>query len=429
MRIAVVGSGIAGLSCAHILGPHHDVTLFEADSRLGGHANTVVVEDPQAGAVSVDTGFIVHNDRNYPNLTRMFEELEVQVADTEMSFGVTARTFGPKGHLFTYRATNLATLLADRRNVIRPEMWKMLLDILRFYRAANKLLDAHDGDPSSVDESQSLAEFLSAGRYSPAFVEGHLLPLGSSVWSADPTTFDQFPAVSLLQFLRNHGLLGFGTRPQWRTVVGGSRVYVDAIAARFTGSIRTDTPVVGITREDDRVIVTTPAGTEAFDRVILACHSDQSLRLLDDATVAEKSVLGAIGYQPNVATLHTDTAVMSPNPAAWAAWNYECLRPGLDPERLATLTYDMTTLQHLPGANRYLVSLNSQHRINPSAVLGEFNYSHPVFDGSAIAAQQRFEEIDGVDATHFCGAYWGHGFHEDGIKSAVRVCERLGVTW
>jgi len=412
-----------------VLGPRHDVTVFEADSRLGGHSNTVTVDDPVEGPISVDTGFIVHNDRNYPNLSRLLSELSIPVQDTEMSFAVTDRGFGGEGAVFTYSATSLGTLFADRRNLRRPTMWRMLADIVRMYRSANRLLDMHDADPSSVDDRASLADFLSAGRYSPAFVDLHLVPMGASVWSADPASFDAFPAISLFRFLRNHGLLSFRNRPQWRTIVGGSHTYVDAIAAQFTGTLHLGTPVLGITRDFGGVSVRTGSGSEQFDKVILACHSDQALRMLDDATVAEKEVLGAIAYQPNVATLHTDTGVLSPIRGAWAAWNYERPRPGLDPEGVATLTYDMTALQHLPGSRRYLVSLNSDHRIDPGSVIDSFTYSHPVFDGPAIAAQRRFDEIDGVSGTHFCGAYWGYGFHEDGITSALRVCERLGATW
>jgi predicted NAD/FAD-binding protein len=429
MRIAVVGSGIAGLSCAHVLGPHHDVTVFEADSRLGGHANTVTVNDPVAGPLSVDTGFIVHNDRNYPNLTRLLTELSTPTQDAEMSFGVTDRNFGREGRTFTYSATDLHSLFADRHNLRSSAMWRMLADVIRFHRSANRLIDMHDADPSSVDATASLADFLTAGRYSAAFVNLHLVPMGASVWSADPTTFSAFPAVSLFRFLRNHGLLSFRDRPQWRTIVGGSQAYVAAVAERFTGTLRTATPVLGVTRDERSAVVRVASGNERFDRVILACHSDQALGMLDDATTAEKDVLGAIGYQPNVATLHTDTNVLSPLEQVWAAWNYECPQPGLDPEGRATLTYDMTRLQRLPGDRRYLVSLNSNHRIDPASVLASFSYSHPVFDAAAIEAQGRFEEIDGIQATHFCGAYWGYGFHEDGITSALRVCDRLGVTW
>ncbi len=428
MRIAIIGSGIAGLTCAHVLGPHHDVTLFEAGHRLGGHSNTVDVQDPVAGMMAVDTGFIVHNDRNYPNLVRLFSELDVPVQDAEMSFGVTDRDLD--GSVFTYRATSLATLFADRRNLVRPTMWRMLLDIARFYRRAKRLLDS-----AYPDEQQTIAEFLNEGGYSQAFIDLHLIPMGSSVWSADPTTFGQFPAVSLLRFLRNHGLLGVGDRPQWRTVTGGSRVYVDAIAERFQGTIRLGSPVLGVQRtstDDDRkyvTVTTAEMGSETFDRVILACHSDQSLRLLDDATTDEKEILGAIRYQPNIATLHTDTSVLSPIEKTWSAWNYDRPQVRSDRQDVSTLTYDMTDLQRLAGSRRYLVTLNSDHRIDPDQVLASFNYSHPVFDGPAIEAQRRFDEIDGADLVHFCGAYWSYGFHEDGMVSGLRVCDRLGVSW
>jgi predicted NAD/FAD-binding protein len=428
MRIAIVGSGIAGLTCAHVLGPHHDVTLFEADDRLGGHSNTVTVNDPAAGELAVDTGFIVHNDRNYPNLVRLFAELEVPVQDTEMSFGVTDRNFsgrGPAGDgVFTYRATSVSTLFADKRNLARPTMWRMLADIVRFYRSANRML----ADDRDLDEQPSLGQFLRDGNYSDAFIDLHLIPMGASVWSADPETFDEFPAISLFRFLGNHGLLGVGNRPQWRTVVGGSRVYVDAVARRFDGTIRLNTPVIGIERDDEAVTVRTPGGADRFDRVVLACHSDQALAMLNDPSPAEKEVLGAIRYQPNTATLHTDTSVMPPVRKAWAAWNYDRPEAGVVDGR-STLTYDMTDLQRLEGSKRYLVSLNSDHRIDPDSVLASFEYAHPVFDGPAIRAQQRFEEIDGVGRTHFCGAYWSYGFHEDGMASGLRVCRRLGVEW
>ncbi len=430
MRIAIVGSGIAGLTCAHVLGPHHEVTLFEASPRLGGHSNTVTVNDPTAGELAIDTGFIVHNDRNYPNLVRLFEELGVPVQDTEMSFGVTDR-----GADFTYRATNLRTLFADKRNIVRPTMWRMLADIARFYRSAKRLLEAADGGDNAGDETQSIGDFLDAGRYSKAFREQHLIPMGSSVWSADPATFDEFPAISLLRFLANHGLLGVGDRPQWRTITGGSRVYVDAISDRFGGEIRLATPVRSVERSDGVVTVLTDRDTDSFDRaetfdkIIFACHSDQTLGILADASPDEKEVLGAIGYQPNRATLHTDTSVLSPVRAAWSAWNYDRPQPGEDPERVSTLTYDMTDLQRLDGSLRYLVSLNSDHRIDPGAVLASFEYAHPVFDGPAIEAQARFDDIDGSRGTHFAGAYWGYGFHEDGITSGLRVCRRLGVDW
>jgi uncharacterized protein len=419
-RIAVIGSGISGLACAHVLGPHHDMVLFEADHRLGGHSNTVDVEDPVAGQLAVDTGFIVHNDRNYPNLVRLFGELGIATVDTDMSFGVTDRDPASPTVGFTYRASNVDTLFADRRNLANPTMWKMLSEIGRFYRRARQLL----ADP---DPSVSLDEFLDANRFSRDFVELHLRPMGAAVWSADPSTFGEFPAISLLAFLKNHGLLGVGRRPSWRTIPGGSRTYVDAIAARFSGQIRQASPVTGVERSaTGTVMVSTAHGLDEFDAVVLAVHSDQALSMLTRPTPAERATLGSIRYQPNRATLHTDTTLLSPVRKAWAAWNYD--RRGGD-QKEATLTYDMTTLQHLPGSRRYLVSLNSDAFIDPASVLATIDYAHPVFDRAAIEAQRCFETISGIGGVHFCGAWWGHGFHEDGIASALRVCERLGVPW
>ena len=339
-RIAIVGSGIAGLTCAHVLGPHHDVVLYEAAPRLGGHANTVDVEDPGTGRIQIDTGFIVHNDRNYPNLVRLLDELGVPTIDTEMSFGVVDRDPGSPTFGLAYRATNPNTIFADRRNLLRPAMWRMLRDIPRFHRVARAFLA--DGD----DET-TLGELLAAHRFSHELVELHLLPMGAAVWSADPTRFAEFPARTLFRFLANHGLLGIGDRPQWRTIRGGSRVYVDAIAARFAGEIRLAAPVTSVRRTGAGVEVTANGVVDRFDRLILATHSDQALAVLADPTPVEQKVLGAVAYQPNRATLHTDTSLLPPQRRAWSAWNYERRGPE---QRAATLTYDMTTLQHLPGS-------------------------------------------------------------------------------
>ncbi len=420
LRVAVVGSGISGLTCAHVLGPHHDVTLFEADDRLGGHTNTVVVDDPDVGELGVDTGFIVHNDRNYPNLVRLFEELGVETADTEMSFGVTDCDPASPTSGFTYRATNLNSIFADRRNLTNPAMWAMLRDIVRFYRHARRFL--RDPDPSV-----SLGQFLAKGRYSREFTELHLVPMGAAVWSADPSTFDEFPAQALLTFLRNHGLLGVGSRPQWRTVPGGNRRYVEAIAARFGGTVALGAPVTAVTRLVDGGVQVRANGTDRiFDAVVLAVHSDQALAMLDAPTVAEKEILSAIQYQPNRATLHTDLSLLPPKPGAWAAWNYQ--RRAAD-STTATLTYDMTALQHLSAPQRYLVSLNSDELIDPDSAIASIDYAHPVFDRAAIDAQGRVDELDGEGGVYFCGAWLGYGFHEDGVTAALRVCEQLGVRW
>ena len=416
-RVAIVGSGISGLICAYLLDSIHDVVLYEADDRLGGHTNTVTVEDPLAGRLGIDTGFIVHNDRNYPNLIRLLTELGVATIDSEMSFAVTDRPSG-----FTYRATSVNTLLARRRNVIDTRLWRMVLDILRFHRNGRQFL----ANPSS-DETMTIAQFLTAGRYSRPFVDLHLVPMGAAVWSADPSTFDRFPAMSLLRFLDNHGLLSIGNRPQWKTIAGGSRTYVDAIAARLRGSVRLGDGVEAVTRTPEGVTVVAANSHAAhFAQVILATHSDQALAILTDPTALEKELLGAVRYQPNRATLHTDISLLSPNRRAWAAWNYERLD---DTATTAGVTYDLSNLQRLPGSRRYLVSLNAEDRVDPATVLAEFDYAHPVFDIAAIAAQRRIAEINGVANTWFCGAWQGYGFHEDGISSGIAVAQALGATW
>jgi uncharacterized protein len=422
MRLAIIGSGVSGLACAYLLGPLHEVVLFEADSRLGGHANTVDVEDPAAGTLAIDTGFIVHNDRNYPNLERLLAQLGVATIDSEMSFAVTDRATG-----FCYRATNLDTLLADRRNALDPRLWRMVVDIIRFQRAGRRFL-ADNPDPAI-----SLAQFLAGHHYSEAFVALHLIPMGAAVWSSDPTTFDAFPAASLLRFLSNHGLLSISNRPQWKTIVGGSRAYVQSLIQRFRGEVRLSSPVLSVKRHPDGVTVAsaTHPEPEHFDQVILATHSDQALALLADPDRQEKELLGAIRYQPNRATLHTDTSLLPPRPKAWAAWNYERLDGAgpAGPQRQAVLTYDLTNLQRLPGRHRYLVSLNAEERIRPSAVIQGFDYAHPVFDGPAIAAQARIVANNGNANTWYCGAWLGYGFHEDGMASGVDVARALGARW
>ena len=414
-RIAVVGSGIAGLACAHLLDGRHRVTLYEAADRPGGHTNTVTVDDPDAGPLGVDTGFIVHNDRNYPNLLRLFDELGVASQPSEMSFGVADAATG-----FAYRATNLATLLARPANAVDPRLWRMLIDIARFFRHGRRFL----ADP---DPELTIGDLLDRGRYSDTFVRLHLLPMGAAVWSTGPGDFTRFPAASLLRFLDNHGLLGVGDRPRWRTVVGGSSTYVRAILDRFGGEVRLACPVEEVRRSASEgrsnVLVTSAAGRHEYDAVILACHSDQARKLLADRSEAEDDVLGAIAYRDNEAVLHTDTSFLPGPRRAWSAWNYHV---GTDRER-PTVTYDLTTLQSLPGRHRYLVSLNPGRE--PVGELARLRYAHPQFDLAALRAQRRFDEIDGRGGVHYCGAWWGYGFHEDGLTSALRVSRTLGVAW
>jgi predicted NAD/FAD-binding protein len=431
MKVAIVGTGISGLVCAHLLHPHHEISVFEANNYVGGHTNTVQVDLPNAagGAEThqVDTGFIVFNERNYPNFVRLLDHLGVASQPGEMSFSVSDPRVG-----LEYRGTNLNTLYAQRANLVKPWFHRMLGDILRFNRSARRMLaDADAGRTSAVDEGLSLADFIERGRYTPAFVDRFLVPLGASIWSADPETFTQFPAIAYARFMNNHGLLELAGMPQWRTVTGGSQRYVDALIEPFADRIRLNSPVRKIVRRHDGdggieiELMSTTYGPERFDRVILASHSDQALSLLSDASPAEHEILGAIGYQPNVATLHTDDRLLPRNPRARASWNYHL---GSGTGRQSTLTYWMNRLQSIDSEHQILVTLNRHDEIDPARVIGRYEYEHPVFDAGAMAAQARRHEVQGVDGTYFAGAYWGYGFHEDGVRSALDVCRHFGVT-
>ncbi|HVN52620.1 MAG TPA: FAD-dependent oxidoreductase [Acidimicrobiales bacterium] len=415
MRIAIVGTGISGLVCAHLLHPRHDITVFEAGDHVGGHTNTVRV-DLEGETHHVDTGFIVHNERNYPNFVELMNQLGVATQPSTMSFSVSDPRTG-----LEYRGTNLNTIFAQRRNLVRPSFLRMLADIVRFNRAAKRLLREANG----TDESVSLEQFVRDGDYSPAFTDQFLVPLGASIWSADPETFTQFPAVAYARFMDNHGLLDLRGMPEWRTVTGGSQRYVDRITAPFAERIRLRDPVEKVVRTPDGVeVVSVLDGPEVFDRVILASHSDQALRLLADPSPAEREILGAIRYQPNVATLHTDERFLPRSPRARASWNYHLSGDG---GRTATLTYWMNRLQSIESRHQFLVTLNRHEDIDPDKVLGRYDYTHPVFDAGAMAAQRRRDEIQGVRGTFFAGAYWEYGFHEDGVRSALDVCRHFGV--
>ena len=410
MTIAIVGTGVSGLVCAHLLARSHDVTLFEADDRPGGHAHTVRVDLPD-GTFDVDTGFLVYNERNYPGLIALFADLGVATKPSDMSFGVRDEVSG-----LEWKGTSFDTVFAQRRNLVRPAFLRMLGDIVRFNRRARALLD---GPP---DAALSLGDLLEEGRWSSPFLDWYLVPMGSSIWSADPSTFLRMPAVTFARFFANHGLLEYGNQPGWRTVDGGSRTYVDAVLARLGTRVRLDEPVTKITRTADEVELHTAAGPERFDQVVVATHSDQALELLSDPSPAERDVLGAIRYQENRATLHTDVRLLPANRRAWASWNYHRVadRPGR-----ATLTYRLRSLQGITSDDELLITLNRDDAIDPSTVLRSFDYAHPVYDRGAIAAQTRHEELNGQNRTWFAGAYWGYGFHEDGVESARVVCRRL----
>lgn len=414
--IAVVGTGISGLVCADHLRHGAEVTVFEAGDHVGGHTHTVPVTLDD-GTHHVDTGFIVHNDRNYPEFRRMLDRLGVPTRASDMSFSVSDARNG-----LEYRATSARTLFARRRNLLRPSFHRLLVDILRFHRQGRRLLSDPDPDPDLT-----LADFLERGRFSRPFVDDFLVPLGSAVWSADPTTYTRFPMVTLARFLANHGLLSVGDQPQWRTVVGGSSRYVEALTAPFADRIRLHSPVDKVVRHADGVEVHTADGQlEEYDHVVLATHSDQALEVLADATPDERDILGAIGYQPNTVTLHTDSRFLPRAPGARASWNYHVL-PDAAARRRATVTYWMNNLQGLESRHDILLTLNRHDEIDPASVIDRYEVSHPVFDRAALAAQGRRHEIQGRGGTWYAGAYWGHGFHEDGVRSALDVTRALGA--
>ncbi|HEV7282927.1 MAG TPA: FAD-dependent oxidoreductase [Pirellulaceae bacterium] len=410
MKIAIIGGGVSGLVAAYKLHERHDVTVFEANGYPGGHTNTVDIElDGERHAV--DTGFIVYNERNYPHFVRLLAELGVATKPTTMTFGVRDDRVG-----LEYNGESLDKLFAQRRNLLRPSFHRMLLDILRFNRETRRI---------ASDESCSLTlgEFLRRGNYSRAFAERYLLPMGSAIWSCPTGDFAGFPVRFVAEFYENHGLLNLIDRPQWRVIEGGSRTYVEKLIRSFRERVRLRTPVASVQRSDDGALLRLGDGRgERFDRVIFACHADQALRLLGhEATRAERKVLKAFPYNPNVAVLHTDESTLPRSRKARASWNYR-IAEGSD---AATVTYDMTLLQGLPTKRRFLVTLNDEQRIAPERVLARFVYEHPSFDLRRASAQARHAELNRTPRTAYCGAYWGNGFHEDGVVSALVAVESV----
>ncbi len=413
MRIAIVGAGISGLVVAHLLQHRHEVTLFEAAAYAGGHTNTIRVDTPNE-THHVDTGFIVFNDRNYPNFERLLSSLGVPWQPSTMSFSV-SDGIGD----FEYSGASPNGLFANRRHLLRPWFHRMVADLARFNRAARALLaDERPG------RGPSLGDWLEDLRFSREFIDKLIVPQASAVWSADPRQMWSFPARFLAEFFDNHGMLGLRGRPRWRTIVGGSKRYVDALLYRFDGRLRLTTPVAAVTRGGDHVLVR-PVGGEAerFDEVVLATHSDQALALLEDARDREREILSAIPYQHNEAVLHTDKRLLPRRRHAWASWNYHW-QP--EPASRATVTYHMNRLQSLQAEREFCVTLNRTEAIDPAKVIRKIAYAHPVYTASGVEAHQHFEDINARRRTHFAGAYWGWGFHEDGVRSALRVAERLG---
>jgi predicted NAD/FAD-binding protein len=414
MRIAVVGTGISGGLAARLLSTRHDVTVFEANGYAGGHANTVDVAVGER-RFAVDTGFMVFNRRTYPDFCRLLQLLEVASQPSDMSFSVRCVKSG-----LEYQGSSLNGLFAQRLNCVRPSFLRMLNDIARFNRSGNAA--ALSGE---LKAGQTVGDFLSESRVGSRFVNHYLIPMSAAIWSSKPRDILGFPAEFMIGFFANHGLMQLRNRPQWRTVVGGSRNYVRALLEPLQDRIRFRCPIASVARTEDGVLVTPADGPrERSDEVVFASHADQTLKMLADPTRAEQQILSAFPYQPNEAVLHTDASLMPRRKRAWASWNYH-IPSGA--EQTASVTYDLSRLQNHHSETPILLTLNATGDIDRAKILRTFNYSHPAYSRDSIAAQRRFKEISGQRRTHFCGAYWGCGFHEDGVKSALAVADHFGI--
>lgn len=415
MKVAIVGTGISGMVAAYLLHPDHDITVFEAADYIGGHTNTLDVT-MDGRTYAIDTGFIVFNDWTYPNFITLLNKLGVEAQASDMSFSVKCERTG-----LEYNGTSLNTLFAQRRNLLRPSFYRMIRDILRFNRESLSLLDQPEPGPS-------LGDYLEDHRYSTEFIQRYIVPMGAAIWSADHTTMLGFPARYLVQFFKNHGMLSVDDRPTWRVIKGGSQRYMEKLVAPFRDRILLNSPVESITRHPESVEVRARLNRGerrafTFDAVVLAAHSDQVLAMLADPSQREREILGAIRYQDNEAVLHTDASVLPRRRLVWAAWNYHLLSN--QPDR-AVVTYHMNRLQGLTAPHEFCVTLNHTKAIDPRKVIRRITYHHPVYSSVTVAAQKRHGEISGMNRTYYCGAYWGFGFHEDGVKSALAACRPFG---
>jgi uncharacterized protein len=420
VKIAVVGSGISGLTTAYLLAEHHEVTVFESADRIGGHTATKRVTVGRE-TQTIDTGFIVYNDWTYPNFIKLLTRLNVASRPTEMSYSVTDEISGME-----YSGTNLNTLFAQRSNLFSPTFLAMIRDILRFNREAVQHWQA-----GSIDAGLSLRDYLHINDYGEKFIYHYLVPMGAAIWSSGDSAMLDFSALFFIRFFHNHGLLSVNNRPQWRTLVGGSDAYLGPLTENFRTRIRTGVHIQRIMRSADRVSISFANGApEHFDQLVVATHSDQALALLGDASSDERAVLGAIPYQPNEVALHTDTRQLPQRKLAWASWNTRLLAPQIGlPHARPVLTYNMNILQGLQSKRTYCVTLNNTPAIDSDTIVGVYHYDHPVFSVASLAAQARWSEINGVNRTWYCGAYWANGFHEDGVVSGLRVATALGAGW
>ncbi|KIF49323.1 NAD(P)/FAD-dependent oxidoreductase [Vibrio owensii] len=412
-KIAIVGTGISGLTCGYYLHKEHDVTLFEANDYIGGHTATVDVS-LDGKEYAIDTGFIVYNDRTYPNFIKMMNEIGVEGLPTQMSFSVRN-----DGNGLEYNGHTVSTLFAQKRNWANPKFYRFIFEILRF----NKLAKRFANDPST--QSQTLGAFLDEHKFSAFFSDNYILPMGAAIWSSTLADMHAFPLMFFLRFFLNHGLLDVTNRPQWYVIKSGSRSYIPPLTKGFAENIRLNSPVEKVIRNEKGVGVQVLGETNWFDDVIFACHSDQAMRMLEDISPIEQEILGDMTYQANEVVLHTDTGLLPKRKAAWASWNYLLEGSEDEQQRLPSLTYNMNILQHVQSEHTFCVTLNSTNQINPNKILRSFTYHHPVFTTESIAAQQRKDEVQGKQSTWFCGAYWYNGFHEDGVRSAIDVVKGL----
>jgi predicted NAD/FAD-binding protein len=413
MRIAVIGSGISGMTAAFYLSPRHEVFLFEKEPHLGGHTHTVTVESSQ-GPLAVDTGFIVHNDRTYPNLVKLLAKLGVETQPSDMSFAVSCPRSG-----YEYSSRGLNGFFAQRANLARLDHYRLLREIVRFNREAPKLLD------NSAAATMTLGDVIEQGRYAALFTERYLYPVASAVWSMSTQAIRHFPALTLLRFFDNHGMLGINTHPKWRVIRGGSYRYIPPLTAPYKDRIYTSTDIRSIARDETGVTLQFQNRPPMrFDQLVFSCHGNQILPLLEAPSDAERDILGRFATSRNEVCLHTDSSLLPKRRQARASWNYS-LSP--DPGAGATVTYHLNRLQSLAVPEDYCVTLNANGSIDPAKVLRRMVYHHPLYDGGAIQAQARWSEISGRNRTHFCGAYWFYGFHEDGLNSALRVARALGM--
>jgi len=418
-RIAIIGSGISGLTAGYLLSRRHEVTLFEANDYIGGHTHTVAVDLPGTAAgssLNVDTGFIVCNDRNYPNFLKLMRQVEVELQATQMSFSVRNPVSG-----LEYNGHNLDSLFAQRRNLISPSFWLFVRDILRFNKAAKQQLN------TSNPEHLTLNEFLNQLSLGDMLKDNYLLPMVAAIWSCSIKQAGEFPLAFFLRFFLNHGLLDVKNRPQWYVLKGGSHSYIQPLTERFGDRLYLNSPVSKVHRTDSGIEVEVNGTVEKFDQVVIACHSDQALALLERPTPLETEILSAIEYQPNEVILHTDSAVMPVNKKAWASWNF--IAKVKENHELPVVTYCMNILQGIGSIHDpdpLLVTLNASELINPQKILQRFSYAHPVYSTASSQAQSRRQHLNGTDGVHFCGAYWYNGFHEDGVRSALDVCQRFG---